>query len=149
MRIGITAAAGEMTREIEAQLPVCAVQASNELRNAALEVLRGQRDGKRYNTPASGRVTYNKRSKTAKITYRKYSASSPGEPPAVRTGILRNSWRPVQSGNNPALESNVLYAGFLEGGTKKMEPRPFAGKIVEKAMPKIERVYRAMFGMPR
>ena len=54
-----------------------AYRASNELRNAELYVLRGQRSGKKYRVPG---------------TRRKYTASAPGESPAVRTGVFRLSW---------------------------------------------------------
>ena len=54
-----------------------AYRASNELRNAELYVLHGQRSGKKYRVPG---------------TRRKYTASAPGESPAVRTGVFRLSW---------------------------------------------------------
>ena len=53
------------------------VRAVNALRNAELEVLKGQRSGKVYRKPFS------------KATY---TASAPGEPPARRTGNLRLHW---------------------------------------------------------
>ena len=148
MRIGIVGAVAGMVKQIEAELPGCAFQASNELRNASLEVLRGQRSGRRYNTPGSGRVKYYKRTKTAKITYRQYSASAPGEPPAVRTGTLRSSFRPVQNGNIPTLESDVPYAEYMDQGTPggMIAPRPYAEKTIEKALPKIKRIYRDALG---
>ena len=51
-------------------------RASNELRNAALHVLRGKRSGRLYRVPN---------------TKQKYRASAPGEPPAARTGAFRLS----------------------------------------------------------
>jgi len=53
------------------------------------------------------------------------------------------SWRPVTSGNNPAIESNVPYAGYMEHGTSRIAPRPYQQKIIEKAWPQIERIYSA------
>lgn len=99
--------------------------------------MRGSRNGRSYVLAASGRKT-----KSGKISKRHYVASSPGEPPAVRTGTLRRSFRSiVTDGQNPAIESNVEYASYLENGTSKMAPRPYAEKTVNLAMPKIEAIY--------
>ena len=111
------------------------VRAANELRNAALKVLRGQRTGRIYRVPFSKR---------------KYTASSPGEPPAVRSGDLRRSWRPVSASEaagtkltvNPAIITSIKYAPFLEKGTGRMKPRPFEDPIKKKAMRRIVKIYR-------
>ena len=131
--------------------------AANELRNASQEILRGQRSGRRYNVPGTGRVKYYKRKKTATITYKKYTASAPGEPPAVRTGAFRNSWQAktesTGSGSNTSvkayIESNAktdngkyLLGQILEDGTSKMAPRPYKEKIQQKALPKIVKIYK-------
>lgn len=111
------------------------VRAVNVLRNAELEVLKGQRSGRVYRKPFS------------KATY---TASAPGEPPARRTGNLRMHWNgQVKSENSSGggvtvvaeLESQEPYAGHLENGTSKMAPRPFVKKIKEKAAPEIKRIY--------
>lgn len=111
------------------------VRAVNAIRNAELEVLKGQRSGKVYRKPFS------------KATY---TASAPGEPPARRTGNLRMHWNgQVKSENSSGggvaiiaeLESQEPYAGILENGTSKMAARPFTEKIKEKAMPEIQRIY--------
>ena len=52
-------------------------QAANVLTNTVKEVLRGQRSGRRYAKKGGG----------------SYTASAPGEPPAVRTGALRVSFQ--------------------------------------------------------
>lgn len=111
--------------------------ASHELRNASLEVLRGKRGGRLYR-----RAGYKRR----------YRASAPGEPPAVRTGTLRRSWRPLYIGDerqNPAIESSVPYADYMEDGTPggKIAPRPYEEKIKEKAMPKIREIYGEPFDL--
>ena len=111
--------------------------ASHELRNASLEVLRGKRGGRLYR-----RAGYKRR----------YRASAPGEPPALRTGTLRRSWRPLYIGDerqNPAIESSVPYADYMEDGTPggKIAPRPFAERIIEKARPKIEAIYDEPFDL--
>lgn len=111
------------------------VLAVNAIRNAELEVLKGQRSGKVYRKPFS------------KATY---TASAPGEPPARRTGNLRMHWNgQVKSENSSGggvaiiaeLESQEPYAGILENGSSKMAARPFTEKIKEKAMPEIQRIY--------
>ena len=150
----------EMVESIRHQMEGRSFRAANELRNASQLVLRGARSGKQYNVPGTGRMKYYKRDSkdgkhkagTATITYKKYTASAPGEPPAVRSGAFRASWRPT---------SKVVYGSYisrieseqrtdngrynlgeiLEEGTKRMAPRPYKDKIVEKALPKIKRIY--------
>ena len=111
------------------------VRAVNAIRNAELEVLKGQRSGRVYRKPHS------------KATY---TASAPGEPPARRTGNLRMHWNgQVKSENSSGggvaiiaeLESQEPYAGILENGSSKMAARPFTEKIKEKAMSEIQRIY--------
>ncbi|MBR1566700.1 MAG: hypothetical protein IJ649_08050, partial [Oscillospiraceae bacterium] len=122
--IDIMGKVAQMQAKIKAELPSRAFRAANELRNASLEVLSGSRSGRHY---------------------RGYTASAPGEPPAVRTGALRMSWKPITSGAggvNPAIESGVPYAWLDEGSPGGMiAPRPYAKKIVETAMPAIEAIY--------
>ena len=115
-------------------------RASNELRNAALHVLRGQRTGRRYRVP---------------FTKATYTASAPGEAPAVRTGIFRLSWgthvRVEKQGVHfkaiAAIESNVkagpyLLGEILEEGTKRMAPRPYKQAVKERAAPRISELYK-------
>jgi len=110
-------------------------QAVNVLRNAELEVLKGQRNGRVYRKPHSKAS---------------YTASAPGEPPARRTGNLRLHWngkvikeRTSGGGLNitAELESQEPYAGILEHGSLRMAPRPFVEKIKQKAMPEIKKIY--------
>lgn len=132
------------TREIakiNRQVVARGVRAVNAMRNAELEVLKGQRSGRTYRKPHS------------KATY---TASAPGEPPARRTGNLRMHWNgQVKSEGSTAgggvqiiaeLESQEKYAGYLENGTKKMAARPFVDKIKEKATPEIEKIYKEPYG---
>lgn len=70
-------------------------------------------------------------------------ASSPGEPPAIRTGILKASvhsekekpgtWLIVAGGDD------AYYAVFLEYGTTKMIERPFMRPMVAKLEKEAER----------
>ena len=118
-------------------------RAANELRNASQLVLRGSRGGRSYLIPG---------------TRRRYTASAPGEPPAVRTGTFRASWQPKTeiSGGGSSLsvkamiESSVttdngafVLGQMLEDGTPggKIAPRPYQEKILDKALPKIKSIY--------
>lgn len=117
-----------------------AYRASNELRNAELYVLRGQRSGKKYRVPG---------------TRRKYTASAPGESPAVRTGVFRLSWgthvHVEKNGTHfravSAIESKERAGGrrlgeMLENGTGRIAPRPYKQKVIDRALPKIKAIYQ-------
>ena len=121
-------------------------RAANELRNASQLVLRGQRSGRRYRVPG---------------TRKHYTASAPGEPPAVRTGAFRASWQPKQrvdvgTNNQVSVKSyiesrqrtdNGKYnlGSMLESGNGKMAPRPYKEKVQEEAKPKIIEIYKAPY----
>ena len=128
--------------------------AANELRNSALLVLRGQRSGRRYKVPGTYRRQRDKTDGKMK-NGRYYTASAPGEPPAVRTGTFRNSWQVSQGGVKELygsffarIESDLKTDGgeyvlgeILEEGTSRMAPRPYVDRTLEKAEPKIFRIY--------
>lgn len=117
-----------------------AVRGSRALKNAELKVLRGQRSGKKYKKPFKSTS---------------YTASKPGEPPAVRTGKLRNSFRPTaRTFDNPfggaasvyvSIETDTHYAGYLEDGTSKMAARPYVEKIKQEAEPEITQIFSAPY----
>ena len=125
--------------------------AANELRNSALLVLRGQRSGRRYKVPGTYRRQRDK--VTGKMRNgRYYTASAPGEPPAVRTGAFRNSWQPtarkVYGSYISRIESDLrtdngqhILGEILENGTSRMAPRPHHDLILQKAEPKIVKIY--------
>lgn len=131
----VRAKVSEMAEDINRQALARGTRAVNALRNAELNVLKGERSGKRYR----------------KYPYKSmYTASAPGEPPARRTGNLRLHWngqvkKGASSGNGveiiAELESGETYAAALENGTSKMAPRPFVEKIKEEAAPEIQRIY--------
>lgn len=143
--------------DIEDQIIAHMMRAGNlssiELKNASMLVLRGQRHGRRYNVPGTGRVRYNKRDKTARVTHKQYTASAPGEPPAVRTGAFRLGWMPqtkIEDGgktiisrirNSQRVADGHLLGDILEKGTGRMAPRPYQEKVLAKALPKIRRHY--------
>lgn len=155
----LEAARIRIDRRIGEQVKSRSYRAANELRNASQLVLRGQRNGRRYIVPGTGRMKYYKRTKKAKITYKYYTASAPGEPPAVRTGAFRAGWmRKVvttadgdkyvsvspQIVNRTKANNGHLLGDYLENGTPggKMAPRPHHQKIKDMAKPKILKIYK-------
>ena len=128
----------EAVTKITDQLPIRCYQAANELRNSALVILSsGGGGGRSYRVPG---------------TKRRYTASAPGEVPAVRTGAFKDSWQPstYAFGNSyiSRIKSDIFYAGWLEHGTPggQMAPRPHHEKILEHARPAIEGIYSAPYG---
>jgi hypothetical protein len=109
-----------------------------------VEELSGNRSGRQYKVPGTGRlaleprqVTFRKgprSGKTYTIHYnvkagaRLYKASRPGEAPAVRLGQLRQSYRFQVVGPNymerGEVGSPLDRALYLEKGTKRIKPRP-------------------------
>ena len=128
--------AEEIAETIRHEMERRAYLGANELKNAELQVIRGQGGGRRYRVAGTGKF---------------YQASAPGQPPAVRTGAFRNSWQPkalVGGGTYISqIETTLTVSGkynlgqLLEYGTSKMAPRPHHDKILEKAEPKIVRIY--------
>ena len=80
---GVREAVEKEVKHINQKVRSKAARVNNALRNAELEELKGQRGGKRYRKPHSKRT---------------YQASSPGEPPARRTGALRLQWAKQNGG---------------------------------------------------
>ena len=74
----IRATIKEQVSDINHKVISRGVRAVNAIRNAELEVLKGQRSGKVYRKPFTKHATY--------------TASAPGESPARRTGNLRMNW---------------------------------------------------------
>jgi len=102
-----------------------------ELRNAAQEVLKGERGGRTYKKPNGGT----------------YTASAPGEPPAVRTNSLRSRWNSIDEGTDICIQSGMFYSRYLEEGTRKMASRPYVDRIKQEAMPKILDIYGKNFNV--
>lgn len=142
----------EIKDDIRHQMEGRAWRAALELRDASQIVLRGQRSGRRYKVPGTYRRQRDKTDGKMK-NGRYYTASAPGEPPAVRTGTFRNSWQPIAltSGGvlfSSRIESDVMtdndkhnLGEVLEYGTKRIAPRPHHDKIKEHAEPAIVRIY--------
>ena len=138
--------------QIQHQMANRSYRAANELRNSALIVLRGQRSGRRYKVPGTYRRQRDKVSGKMK-NGRYYTASAPGEPPAVRTGTFRNSWQatargPIFGSYISRIESDATtdngqhnLGEILENGTSRMAPRPYKDRILDHAERKIVKIY--------
>lgn len=142
---------GEITEHIKQEIERRSFLVTNELRNSAMLVLRGQRSGRRYKVPGTYKRQRDKVSGKMK-NGRYYTASAPGEPPAVRTGAFRMGWQPttrvvygtyVSRIENDIRTENGQYTlgEILEDGTGRMAPRPYQEQILEKAKPKVLRIY--------
>ena len=120
MEIDISGAVQGFVQDVEKQVASRAERAAHVIR--------------KYRKPASNKT---------------YTASAPGEPPALRTGDLRRSFRPlakseiVQSAKHytPGIRTDVKYAPFLEDGTSRISPRPYAEEIKQKAFPEVKAIY--------
>ena len=124
---------------IEREVAQRTYRASNELRNALIYTMRGTRSGGVYRVPGTGAL---------------YHASAPGEVPAVRTGIFRNTWgtnvHVERDGKDyiavASIESHEMAGGKplgerLENGIGRMKPRPYKQKVIDRALPKIKQIY--------
>ena len=144
-----------VTAQIRTQMESRSYKAANELRNSALIVLRGQRNGRRYKVPGTYRRQLDPATGKMK-NGRYYTASAPGEPPAVRTGLFRLSWQPEAhvvygsyisriSSDRRTDDGKHILGDILEKGTARMAPRPHHDRILDHAEPKIYRIYNASY----
>lgn len=105
------------------------LEVTNEVRNTTLETLSGDRSGRTYNVPG---------------TKRTYTASAPGEPPAVATAQLRESVRTevsVEAGKITGRVGTELEKGrHLEFGTRYMKPRPWLRISFFKALDEVKSI---------
>lgn len=77
--------------------------------------------------------------------YGRHTASQPGYPPNVDTGILRNSIQAVPTGGfSAAVVARAPYAVHLEFGTSKMAARPFFAPTVIHLQQKAPAIARAI-----
>ena len=145
----------EFTDSIRHQMERRSYLAANEMRNASQLVLRGARSGRRYKVPGTYRKQRDKVDGKIKRG-RYYTASAPGEAPANRLGTFRESWQPsahvIFGSYISRIESDVMTENgkynlgeILENGTDRMAPRPFEEPIMERAKPKIQRIYNQRY----
>ena len=118
----VRAKVSEAAAGISRQAASRGVRAVNALRNAELNVLKGQRSGKRYR----------------KYPYKSmYTASAPGEPPARRTGNLRLHWngqvkKGVSSGNGVEIIENWKARSHMRQLWKMAHPKWRQGRSWKK-----------------
>lgn len=92
--------------------------------------------------PKSGR-----RYRIGKARRRRFHiASAPGEPPAVRSNLLRTN---VRSGTRRTIfgveglvGTNIVYAPFLELGTSRMAARPVWRRVLRESADDIIRIFK-------
>ena len=125
----------EMVESIKVQMYSRGVRTANELYNASQEVLRHAGGGRRYRIPH---------------TKAYYTASAPGQPPAMRTGMYRAGFTPktyafgdsvISRVENGVMVNGYVLGQLLENGTSKMAPRPHEERILQLAEPKAYRIY--------
>ena len=158
----LRAMTADLVRQAGQEVKSRGFRVANELRTASNHVLSGQRHGRRYIIPGTGRWHYKRGKRVvigreednygrkgrkkygrlagkAWITYRHYTASAPGEPPAVRTGMFRLGWK--QRSYAEDLANGHLLGEMLENGTSRMAPRPYQQRVIDRAMPKVLGIY--------
>lgn len=139
MEIDISGAVQGFVQDVEKQVASRAERAAHVIRKYELSVLSNnpKRSGKVYRKPRAIRPTRH----------------APGEPPALRTGDLRRSFRPlakseiVQSAKHytPGIRTDVKYAPLLEDGTNRISPRPYAEEDKQKAFPEVKAIFEEKY----
>lgn len=121
---------GKVMKKIGSKAEERMLEAVQEVRNTAIETLSGSRTGRVYRVPGTNKL---------------YTASSPGEPPAVQLGDLRKS---VKGGVEKEGRDVVGFVGtelskgaFLEHGTSRMAARPWLRPSFEKASDKVREIF--------
>lgn len=127
----------QVMQHLEEQAKSRTIRAANAIKKASNKIL--------SNTGGRSGRTYRKSPGSSKT----YTASAPGEPPALRSGTLRGSWKPLPTGEmigsgkvyTPGIHTDVKYAPWLQDGTSKMAARPFEEPIKQAAWPEVKAIY--------
>jgi HK97 gp10 family phage protein len=105
-----------------------------EYQKKAGDLMRMPKSGFTYRVPGTKNATH--------------IASAPGQAPAIMTGKLINAIEaePVGDGTKTwVVKAGTEYAGYLEFGTRDMQPRPFMRPSAEYVRTLIEKVFKAAF----
>jgi hypothetical protein len=109
-------------------------QAVNEIRNETLTTLSGQRSGRTYTVPG---------------THKTYTASAPGEAPAIATGELKQSISTEVEGEGKSVVGRVgsdkIQALMTEFGTRTIAPRPWLRVSFEKSEAKVKEIFTRLW----
>lgn len=145
----------QVQKEVKSEVMSRAHRITNALKNAQLQVFTGTRSGRVYKKSGTYGKKASKETKSLSGQYghklrggQLYRASAPGEVPANRSqgGGLRQSFRQsVKTEGSTViacLEAGKDYAGYLEGGTKRIAKRPFVERIKQQAKPEIDRILK-------
>jgi len=115
------------------------------VQNETKQTLSGQRHGKVYKVPTTGRGRVGEGRSIAGTGVR-YTASAPGESPAVRLGGLRSSIGYKVHNEGTRLLGDVgtklEYGQHLEYGTLHISPRPWLRKSFENATGAVLELWR-------
>ena len=120
----------ELMKKIDSTAKGRMLEAVMEVRSKTLVKLSGQRSGRTYFVPG---------------THKTYTASAPGQPPAVATAGLRQSIKGTVETEGKQVVGRVGtdldYGRRLEFGTRKMAARPWLRKSFEEAEAKVKEIY--------
>lgn len=139
--VSFTSFLSDITDGFRAEAKKRALLCAHAVRNSVLQGMTGDKSGRRYKVPGTKKKFY--------------TASRPGEYPAVRTGRLRTSIRVVAQENFSAaggtsyaglVGTNLLYGVYLELGTAKMGARPWLTMGLFHAQPAIQAILGRKWG---
>ena len=155
--VKLTSYLGEVARELDKQARIRTFAAANAVKREWVQGLSGERSGRVYRIPGTNRT---------------YTASAPGEAPAVALGDHRRSIKAVSQRNEqgewegvvgsdmekaPLLEFGTgragaaglqldLPAGYVHGGSAGMAPRPSLRPALERSRGEAERILGRRMG---
>ena len=138
----------EITAEIEHNFEEAMKKAVYRVHREMTQILSGSRSGRQYPKPGTrpGELEGTSRGegrKPQKTSY--YTASAPGEAPAVRLGDLRTSYRPIVERKGFRAVGKVgtplKYGPMLEHGTSRMAPRPHLKPAFERSKTEWEKYF--------
>jgi hypothetical protein len=129
----------DLERAVETRMKNAVYRVHREL---VQNILKGNRSGREYpvpgTRPSETRGTSAGEGRKPKKT-KFYTASAPGEAPAVRLGDLRTSYRPRVEGKGFKAVGKVgtplKYGAYLEEGTARIAKRPHIKPAFEQSRP--------------
>jgi len=124
----------QVMQKIDSTSKARMTEAINTVRNKTLETLSGSRTGRTYFVPG---------------TQKTYTASAPGEPPAVATARLKQSIKGGLEGQGKNVlgfvGTEIDYGRMLEFGTSKIAPRPWLRVSFEKSEQAVKSIFTRLW----